>query len=114
VITEQHRATAEGASSASQDMAEELAQAIITRGWNAPATLLLEMMRPLSFVGSQLLLVIEPLAGPSAQGRSMRRYAEWLQDRRNVDLLLQRIEAHHQGTASDAAAREEDACRSWR
>jgi hypothetical protein len=114
VTTKQHRATTKGISPTSQDMAEDLAQAIITRGWNAPATLLLEMMRPLAFVGSQLLLVIEPLAGPSAQGRSMRRYAEWLQDRRNVDLLLQRIETHSQGATSDASAAEEDRCRSLR
>ena len=114
MTTEQHRATTTGTSPTSQDMAEDLAQAIITRGWNAPATLLLELMRPLAFVGSQLLLVIEPLAGPSAQGRSMRHYAEWLQDRRNVDLLLQRIETHSQGAAVDAAALEEDACRSLR
>jgi hypothetical protein len=72
------------------------------------------MMRPLAFVGSQVLLVIEPLAGPSAQGRSLRRYAEWLQDRRNVDRLLQRIEAHSQGAAADASTLEEDACRSLR
>jgi hypothetical protein len=104
------RHIAEGAASpASQGIVEDLAQAITTRGWNAPATLLLELLRPLAFVGSQLLLVVEPLAGRGAQARSMRRYSQWLQDRRNIDLLLQRIETRDQG-----AAVEEDACRSLR
>ncbi len=109
-MADPHRIVEKKASPTSQTIAEDLARAITARGWSAPAALLLELMRPLAFVGSQLLLVVEPLAGPSAHGRSVRRYSEWLQNRHNIDLLLQRIETHSQGATSGVSAAEEDRC----
>jgi hypothetical protein len=41
-------------------MLDELADAIVARRLATPALFLLESMRPLSFVGSQMMLVMRP------------------------------------------------------
>jgi hypothetical protein len=66
--------------------------AIARRGWIAPAVLLLELLRPLSFISAQALLVLEPLLGPLSGGRT-RRYVAFLEDRDNLSRLLDALEA---------------------
>jgi hypothetical protein len=70
---------------------DALAGAIRRRGLAVPATLLLEMARPLSVVGSQLLLLVEPLMRPLV-GLDGQRYATLLEDRHNLERLLDALE----------------------
>ena len=68
------------------------ALSLTERGLATPAILLLELLKPLSFLGSQLLIVADPLL-EALVGNAGRRYARLLEDRRNVDRLLQALEA---------------------
>ena len=70
---------------------ESLADAVAKRGLSAPVILLLELLKPLGFLGSQALLSIEPLLGTSLRSGS-RRFARLLEDRRRVERLLDALE----------------------
>jgi len=72
------------------DPIDTLVGAIHDRGLAVPATLFLELMRPLNVVGSHLMLLVEPLMRPLL-GVNGRRYATMLEDRRNVERLLDRL-----------------------
>ena len=72
---------------------EELADYLYRTGLSRPARLFLGAGRPLSFVGSQLLLVVQPLS-QIVFGRHDQagRYSQLLEDRTNVDRLLARLD----------------------
>lgn len=77
---------------------EELAQRINQAGLNTPARLLLGAGRPLSFVGSQFLLALEPLAGLGfGKEEAVGRYSRLLEDRANLDNLLAQLEQKETG-----------------
>lgn len=63
-------------------LASDLAQ----RGLTTPAIVLLELLKPVSFLGSQLWVVLEPVLGP-LWGNAGQRYARLLEDRRNIQRL---------------------------
>ncbi len=71
-----------------------LASSIAGRGLATPAIVFLELLEPLSFVGSQLLWVLDPLLN-ALVGDAGRRYARLLEDRRNVSELLGALEAQN-------------------
>ncbi|MFO7918157.1 MAG: hypothetical protein R6V13_08765 [Anaerolineae bacterium] len=55
-----------------------------------PTIVLLELFRPFGFLGSQCLLLLQPLLGPLSQ--EMGRYASLLEDREKIDRLLERLD----------------------
>ncbi|MGB9724429.1 MAG: hypothetical protein ACPL7G_11120 [Chloroflexia bacterium] len=63
-------------------------------GWAGPAYLLLQSLRPLSFLGGQGLLFLQPFL-PFARARSVvGRLAELLSDRSRLEALLAALETH--------------------
>ena len=72
----------------------ELATAIERRRLTTPAILLLEANRPFSFIASQLLLVAEPILGLLFDAHRTHEFALLLENRDNVELLLERVEAN--------------------
>lgn len=76
---------------------------IVGRNLVTPAVALLELLKPLSFLGSQLLWILEPLWGQNGAA-----YARLLEDRANIERLLQAIESQVPG--APAQGREEDPC----
>ena len=75
------------------ELIEKVAQRVERWGLVTPAVLFLELGRPLSFVGSQILLLAQPICG-SAAGQ----YADLFEDPRSVDQLLARLERRQAGT----------------
>ena len=69
------------------ELIERLAHRIERWGLVTPALLLLEVSRPLSFFGSQILYLTQPLLGPA-----VARYARLLEDPSSVEQLLARLE----------------------
>jgi hypothetical protein len=69
---------------------ENLADAVVARGLVTPAILVLELIKPISFLGSQFLLLLQPLLGPWSQ--ETERYARLLEDRESVGRLLRRLD----------------------
>ena len=87
--TAQERALAKDSS---VELVQTLAGRIAQRGLTIPAIVGLELLKPFCFVGSQILLVLEPLLDPW-MGKSGRDYARLLEDRANVERLLEALES---------------------
>ena len=74
------------------ELIETLAGRIEGMGLATPAILMLEANKPLSFLGSQALLVLQPLLGFAVGDTATEEYAALLEDRDNVERLILRLE----------------------
>ena len=70
----------------------ELAARIARWGLITPAILFLEVNKPFSFIGSQALLLFQPLLRPLL-GNRVVEYAQLFEDRASVERLIQRLES---------------------
>ena len=75
-----------------------LAARIRERGLETHATLFLELVKPLGFLGSQLVLMFGPLFSAVPPTR-LAAYAALLEDRQAVDELLAAIDSRPARTA---------------
>jgi len=77
------------------DFIDKIAKKIVDIGMEAPAILVLESTKPLSFIGSQMgRAMIAPWFGIFGWGAMTKadNYMELFEDRSNVEKLVQRIE----------------------
>jgi hypothetical protein len=75
-------------------MLDELADAIIRRRLGTPALFFLESLRPLGFVGSQMMVFLRPIVSLIwADPKRWDQVARMLEVRGSIELLAQRIEA---------------------
>lgn len=58
-----------------------------------PAVFFLESTKPLSFIGSQGLIFLEPFVQAFLSSDAYSRFARLMEDRQNVEALIRRIEA---------------------
>lgn len=89
---------------------ESIASHIAARRLETPAVMFLEMHKPLSFVASQALVVALPMLGPLIGAQRMADLSKLLQDRANIDTLIERIEdaaARREESAAQSAAQQE-------
>jgi hypothetical protein len=85
----------EAAGQREEELVERIASALERWGLATPAAFFLEWSRPLSFVGSQFLLLAEPFLQPFVGQQAPTDWAALLADRRGVDLLLERLTRGH-------------------
>ena len=75
---------------------DELIESLVSRldawGMAAPALMFLEANKPLSFLGSQMILLSQPVLGLIWEDSLLRDYALLLEDRDNVERLLCHLE----------------------
>lgn len=71
----------------------KLAQTVVSRRLTAPAILFLETSKPLSFIGSQFLVAIQPFIQAVFNFNQYDRIVQLLEDRENVELFIQLIES---------------------
>lgn len=83
--------------------AEKVANKIARLGLTAPAILLLEAHKPLSFISSQLLLVAQPTLDLFLTKPSIRDLADLLADSAQVEQLIVNLESK---MAQETASRE--------
>jgi hypothetical protein len=62
-------------------------------GLAVPAVFFLESTKPLSFVGIQVLVFLEPFVSAFLSVRNYQRFARLMEDRRNLETLIQKVEA---------------------
>lgn len=75
-------------------MLDELADAIVSRRLGTPALFFLESMRPLGFVGSQLMVVLRPMIAIAwPDPRRWDQLQRVLEVRGTTELLCRRLEA---------------------
>jgi hypothetical protein len=98
-----------------REILERLAKWVVIRRLTVPSILFLETHRPLSFIGSQLMVVASPfvhffepflkgLVGEGYEHKLYNRFADLLADRENVERLVIEIERQNQ----DQKARESE------
>jgi len=69
-----------------------LARKTVRRRLSVPAIFFLESTKPLSYVGSQAMVFFGPFVRLLFESPNYYRYSEMLEDRANLELLLQMIE----------------------
>ena len=85
-----------------------LAREIVDRSLTAPAIMFLESTKPLSFLGSQVMVFFSPFVKAFWDGASYDQLASLLEDRENIEILLREIERLE---AERAAARKAEKAR---
>ena len=78
---------------AEKALAEKLADFVVRRSMGEAALMLLESMRPLSFLSSQALHALQPFATAVFNPDEYRRFAAMLENRGSIPLLIDAIEA---------------------
>jgi hypothetical protein len=71
---------------------DAVAARVVRMGLAVPAIFFLESTKPLSYVGSQVLVFLEPFVKSVLTVASYDRFVALLEDRRNIEKLLRRIE----------------------
>jgi len=79
---------------------KRVADEIVSRRLTAPAIFLLESCRPLSFVGSQAMIVLEPFVRAIFDLPDYRKFALMMERRENVASLIDMIEIANRGQKS--------------
>jgi hypothetical protein len=83
------------------ELIRKIARAVVERNLTAPAIFFLESTKPLSFIGSQVMVFFDPLVRSIFNVRGYDDVRLALENRENVELLVAEIERY------DAAWRAE-------
>lgn len=75
-----------------RELMEGLVRRVSHLGLVTPAIAFLEANKPLSFVGSQMLLALQPLLAFFGADAAIQEYALLLQERQNIEELLELLE----------------------
>ena len=78
---------ARGGTARREQMIGRLAEWIAARGLESPAILFFELSKPLALLGSQVLLVLQPLLGGA-----VNEWADLLEDPATIDQILDRLD----------------------
>lgn len=81
---------------------ERVADAIVKRGMAVPATVFLESMGPMNFLGSQALHFLTPIIDCAFNAKDVEQVARLLERRDTISRLIDLIEA--KSTAKRASA----------
>jgi len=87
VAQEQVQVTAED-----EEMIRKLAERLVRMRMSVPAIFFLESSKPLAFVGSQLLIFLEPFVQTLFNFAQYQRFAALMEDRDNWELLIRKLE----------------------
>ena len=72
---------------------ESVAKRVVAMGMATPAVFFLESTKPLSYIGSQVLVFLEPFVKSFLNLASYDRFVALMEDRKNIETLMVRIEA---------------------
>lgn len=74
------------------EIIQKVAQKIVDLKLTTIAIVLLESSKPLSFIGSQLMVFFQPIFTAVFPFTQYDEFAALLEDRKNIELLIQEIE----------------------
>jgi len=77
---------------------DKVAGFVVKRRMETPAILFLESMHPLNFIGSQVMVFLQPILTSFFSIREYERLAAVLERRESIGLLIERIEARRDKT----------------
>lgn len=87
------------------DLIGKIAREIVSRELTVPAILFLESVKPLSFLGNQLLVFLDPVVSLVVTSGEYQRFVRMLEDRGNLEKLITVIE--EENALEEARRREE-------
>ena len=79
-------------SQSDRKLISDLAQKIVKHGMAVPAILFLEMVKYMSFIGSQLMVFFGPVITAFIQSESYYKMTHLLEERQNIEFLMLEIE----------------------
>ena len=79
-------------SQSDRQLISNLAEKIVKHGMAVPAIFSLEMVKYMSFIGSQLMVFFGPVITAFIQSESYYKITHLLEERKNVEFLIQKIE----------------------
>jgi len=74
------------------DLIEKIAKAVVQRQLTVPVIILLESVKPLSFLGNQLLIFANPVVSLIIQSKNYYRFVRMSEERENLEKLILAIE----------------------
>lgn len=93
---------------------DKLAQKVVGYKMTVPAIMFLETVKPLSYVGSQMMVFFEPMVKAAFNMGEYDDIRLMMEDRRNVEELLLRIEKFdREALEKEKAARKEKRFFGW-
>ena len=75
-----------------KELVDKHARRIVDKGLGTMAILMVDSMKPLSYIGSQLLHIANPILTIFPYFKDFDRIAELLEDSENIEYFLTRIE----------------------
>lgn len=75
-----------------EEIIGRIAQEIVDRGMVAPAIFFLELIKPLSFIGSQVMVMANPIVQLIFTSKLYWEFTVLMEDRENVEFLIREIE----------------------
>ena len=84
-------------SQSDRELISNLAQKIVRHGMAMPAIFFLEMVKYMSFIGSQLMVFFGPVITVFIQSVSYYKITHLLEERENVEFLMLEIEKIESG-----------------
>ena len=89
-----------------EKLLDAVAGRIVRMGMAVPAIFFLESTKPLSYIGSQALVFLEPFVKSFLNLASYDRFVALLEDRRSIERLLRKIEDRDEQAREDEKARK--------
>lgn len=74
------------------DLEGQIVDFLCRRGWRQPVLIGLEVGQPLTFLGAQLLWIMQPVLGLLLSRQDIGQFAKLLEDTTAVDSLITRLE----------------------
>jgi hypothetical protein len=74
------------------DLIERIAKRIVDMKLEIPFIIVFESLKPVSFISSSVLVALEPIIQPIFSFKDYKRFYEMLEDRKNIEKLIQKIE----------------------
>ncbi len=85
------------------DLIEKIARKVVDWRLTAPAIVILESSKPISFVASQVLVFFDPIVKSFFNIRDYERFYTMIEDRENLERLIQAIEAEEERRRKEGA-----------
>jgi len=75
-----------------QEIIDKLAKGIVNRGLTAPAIMFLESIKPMNYIGSQIMVFFEPVVLTIFTIKNYRKIALIFEERGSIERVLESIE----------------------
>jgi ABC-type uncharacterized transport system involved in gliding motility auxiliary subunit len=75
-----------------QELMRKIAQKVVDWQMTVPAIIFLESVKPLSYIGTQVMVFFEPFVSAVFNVRDYNLFRQMMENRENVERLLQKIE----------------------